>query len=114
MLSLILLFASSGCPANKVEVHGVASRSGRLDVYSSTSLGDVDATVKLVAGKKWSVCVTPTDRRKEVRPDGPYVPWFDEVQYTFSDKSTKHERWAVPSDEKSVSVESIRTDGVLS
>jgi len=110
MLSVIalLLLGSTSCPASKVEVHGVAEHGGTLTVYA----GGGSASVKLVEGKKWSICVDSTDHGP-IKPDGPYVPWFDEVHYAYDGAPARHERWAIPKDVKSLPVDKVVTSGVL-
>lgn len=107
MLLALLLIAA--CPAGQVQVHGVATQDGKLQVY--TSPGEVEVSAGLVAGKPWSVCVKPTVH--PIDPKGFYVPWFNEVHYSFKDGTSAHERWAVPKGVKSVAVEKVRTDGTL-
>lgn len=109
MIALLLFAAAAVCPAGQVEVHGVAEHNGVLNVYSGP--GTVQSSAILAAKKRWSVCVMPT--KHPINPSGPFVPWYDEVHYSFLDGTSKHERWAIPPEAKSLGVEKVVTDGVI-
>lgn len=110
MIALLLFAAvATTCPAGQVEVHGVAERNGVLNVYSSPDA--VEASTILRAKKRWSVCVLPT--KHPIDPSGPFVPWYSEVHYSYNDGTSKHERWAIAPEAKSLGVEKVRTDGVI-